>query len=204
LSKISLKNYTSGGKHNRASLLSPFHLYNEKVELSEGLGSYALFHADLGVADNENSCMQMVDNVCAQVQYPFIVAGKRPSAHLKKKLQGYSNIQLMSDVSAEKMDRLISDAQFIIMHSSNPSGFKIKLLHALCRGRFCLANKSMLSGSGLDSFFHVYDHWEEIVNFIRTNKSKVFDLQSVKERNMALFPRYSNLENGRKILELIN
>ena len=51
----------------------------------------------------------------------------------------------------------MADAQVNILRTDQPTGMKIKLLHALFCGRHCLVNSPMVAGTGLGDLCCVAD-----------------------------------------------
>ncbi|MFA5780901.1 MAG: hypothetical protein WC868_01375, partial [Bacteroidales bacterium] len=78
-----------------------------------------------------------------------------------------------------------------------------KLLNALYNGRFCLVNKKMLAGTGLDGICHVADSAE----LLKKNVIKLFDVEfdnaELALREEVLNENYSNKKNAAKLIDQI-
>lgn len=115
-----------------------------------GRGAYVLVHGDFSVADNVASLRWLLAEVKGGDALPWIVAGRKPDAQTQRMVQAHPGVRFIADPGAEEMEALIRDAQVHLVHSFNPEGIKIKLLHALFLGRHCIAHKSLLEGTGLE------------------------------------------------------
>ena len=101
--------------------------------------------------DNVASVLELVENIFSKVEFTCIVAGKNPSKKLSQTISLHQNIKLIPNPNEMEMYELIYNAQINILHTRHTSGMKLKLLHALFIGRFCFANNTMVSGTGLEN-----------------------------------------------------
>jgi hypothetical protein len=101
------------------------------------------------------------------------------------------------------MEDLIRNAQINLVLTRQSTGIKLKLLHALFRGRHCLVNPPMLEGSGLgDLCTLIRDRKELGEQLARLMKIPVPE-SAVLRRKKAL-KEYSNRAGAEKILRLIS
>ena len=110
----------------------------------------------------------------------------------------HENIQLIANPDSEKMSALIQNAQINILHTRHTSGMKLKLLHALFAGRFCFANKEMVSGTGLENLCEIYDSFEQLKTLIQSRMNTEWLQIDVDERKKILLENFSN-DNNTKI-----
>src|SRR5690606_4643292 len=98
----------------------------------------------------------------------------------------------------EALNRLIREAKINLLPTFQNTGIKHKLLNALANGGYCLANTTMVEGTGLEELCQIANtpsEWKEKIRELatrpnnpaafeeRTNKLKsIFDL----ERNARL------------------
>ena len=92
------------------------------------------------------------------------------------------------------MQRLIQQAQINLLITFQPTGLKLKLLNALYNGRFCVANKEMLFGSGLESLVEVTNDDAEIIAKIKDLEKREFTLEDIENRKQFLSKLYSTKE----------
>ena len=179
-----------------------FHRFDE-VDVLPGTGSYILFHGNLEVAENYGILQDFALPVLAGASHPVVVAGKNPSRTLIRRLEHHSHIQLVADPSDQEMEDLIRNAQINLVLTRQSTGIKLKLLHALFRGRHCLVNPPMLEGSGLgDLCTLIRDRKELGEQLARLMKIPVPE-SAVLRRKKAL-KEYSNRAGAEKILRLIS
>jgi hypothetical protein len=55
-------------------------------------------------------------------------------------------VTVIANLNEEKMAQLIREASVHLLFTYQVSGVKVKLLHALANGQYCLANKEMVEG----------------------------------------------------------
>jgi glycosyltransferase involved in cell wall biosynthesis len=179
-----------------------FQPYNE-VKALPGKGEYVLYHGNLGHPENVEAALFLLNNVCPQVDIPFIFAGKDPSLKIINTCNDLNNCTLVSNPGMKEMENLIANAQVHLLPTFQATGLKLKLLHALFNGRHIVVNEAMVAGTGLSDICNIAT---DANDFIATTKKLfgiTFDEQTIYERNAALLKRYNNLENAKRILEFL-
>ena len=132
----------------------------EQVTASAGRGDYALYHGQLSVAENIRAVEWLITNVFSGSEHRLVVAGLNPAASLRRLVERHPNVSLVDSPDDDAMQRLVADAQVNILRTDQPTGMKLKLLHALFCGRQCLVNSPMVAGTGLDDLCCVADSAE--------------------------------------------
>lgn len=176
-----------------------FQPYDE-VKSLVGKGNYCLYHGNLSVEENEKSAMFLIQKVFATLDFPLVIAGKNPPTRLMA-LQG-NHISVIANPSDEALNTLIAEAHIHVLPSFQTSGLKLKLLHAIFLGRFCITNSAMLVGTGLDDLVLVANTVEEFTARIQQYKNMLFEQSDIEKRKEYLQP-YSNQANVLKLLNLI-
>jgi hypothetical protein len=176
---------------------------NTHVESHLGRGEYALFHGKLSVPDNEQSAVWLIENVFSKIDIPFVVAGMAPSSRLKDLIGRYEHITLIENPDDRRMNELISKAHINLLVSFQSSGIKLKLINALFRGRFCIVNQEMVSGTGLAKLCYVRNSAAAISQTLEALLNASFEQSKIDERRAVLEKEFSNMENAKKLLELI-
>jgi hypothetical protein len=149
----------------------------------------------LGVPENEAAALVICNEIFNSLDIPLIIAGLNPTKKLSSTINKYKNIQLVGNPTESKMQELISNAQINLLYTHQPTGLKLKLLHSLFKGRFCLANSTMLSGTTLTNLCEIADDNETFKAKIRTLFQQEIDVETVKTQREALLANYSNQEN---------
>lgn len=194
--------YFSAFKAN-SHYLPAFHP-NNMVENMPGRGEYVLFHGKLSVADNEKAAVWLMKEVFNNVEMPFIVAGMEPSERLKEEAARHENISLVENPDEARMNELIRNAHINLLISFQSAGIKLKLINALFRGRFCIVNDVMVDGTGLKSLCYVRNTATAIRQTIEALGNTSFETSRVDERKVILESEFSNPENAKKLIQLIN
>lgn len=174
----------------------------EEITIQQGKGNYVLYHGNLGVPENEAAALVICNEIFNTLDIPLIIAGLNPTKKLKSTINKYKNIQLVEDPTEPKMQELIANAQLNLLYTHQPTGLKLKLLHALFKGRFCLANSTMLSGTTLNDLCEIADTNEAFKNKVTTLFQQEIAIEKVKMEREKLLADYSNQENCLKLVSL--
>ncbi len=192
------KKFIGNGLHHVEYL--PVFLPWDGVEALEGKGGYCLYQGNLSVEENERAAAWLAEQVFANLGVPFIIAGKNPSARLRKIITPYPHIQLVENPAAEKLDALIRDAHIHVLPSFSETGIKFKLLHALFKGRFCIANTAMVSGTGLNGACIIADSADDMIRCIRETLSQPFTAADIAARKEILSGAYDNKKTADRLI----
>lgn len=177
---------------------------NIRVESQTGRGEYVLFHGKLSVPDNERAAIWMMEEVFADnFAIPLVIAGLEPSERLKEVARRYEHVRLVENPDEREMNNLITKAHINLLVSSQSAGVKLKLINALFRGRFCIVNEAMVSGSGLAKLCYVRNSAAAMRQTIEALINAPFEQSRIEERRAVLETAYSNQENAKKLMSLI-
>ncbi len=176
---------------------------NAQVDIQPGRGEYVLFHGKLSVPDNERAATWLVEEVFSRMDVPFVIAGMEPPARLRDLVERYEHISLVENPDERQMNSLISRAHINLLISFQNSGIKLKLLNALFRGRFCIVNEQMISGTGLAKLCYVRNSAAAIRQTVEALINAPFEAGKIEERRSLLETEFSNTENARKLIDLI-
>jgi hypothetical protein len=182
--------------------IMPFHPHNQ-IEISEGTGSFSLYHGSLTVGENNKAALYLVNEIFNDINLPLIIAGKGASAELRGAINKKENISLHENVSAEEIYSLIKNAQINILPTFQATGLKLKLLSALYLGRHCIVNSPMVAETGLESLCHVAESADEMKKEISRLMKVPFNDKEKLEREKILRKKFSNRENVRKLIQLL-
>ena len=184
-----------------ASLVPAFHGQREVSSL-EGRGEYVLFQGNLSVKDNEKAALFLMRKVMTGPGPPLVIAGLRPSNRLRSACARAPHVMLAENPTREEMDDLIRQAQVNLLYTFQPDGIKIKLLHALFKGRHVVCNPLMARGSGLESLCTLAEDPITLRNKVHERMRIPFDKHQKKLRKHLLHGNYQDDHNAGKVLEL--
>jgi hypothetical protein len=173
----------------------------QNITSAEGKGKYCLYHGNLSVSENEAAAVWLIEHVFSKLPVDFVIAGKQASQSLRASVKEYKHISLVSDPSDEEMSRLISNAHIHLLPSMNTTGVKLKLLHALFEGRFCITNTNGVKGAGISAGVIVIDNHMDYIKTIKELFEKEFSADDKKNRQQ-LLSVYNNVANAKKISAL--
>lgn len=191
-----------GEKFSNITYVPAFHP-NEKVDIEPGHGEYALFHGNLSVAENKKAVMHLIENVFKNVDYPFIIAGKKPGSEIYKAVSGNTNIKVIADPSEEEMNSLIRNAQMTVLMTFQATGIKLKLLTSLYLGRHCIVNPTIVDNTGLAPLCHIARTDNEFMELIKKLSVVNFMDSDVQQRADVLENEMSNAKNAEKLLRML-
>jgi glycosyltransferase involved in cell wall biosynthesis len=174
----------------------------QSVKSKEGKGNYCLYHGNMAVSENEAAARWLINNVFSKSSIPFVIAGNGVSNKLATAVQQYKNIRLIPQPPMDELNALIRDAHINILPSINNTGVKLKLLHALFEGRFCVTNTNGIKGSRISSNVHVANEPIEYIQLIQQLFAKDFTQQDILERK-GILATYSNPLNAQKLSALM-
>ena len=174
----------------------------QEINCVPGKGEYCLYHGNLSVPENEKAAKWLATEVLPLTAGKLIVAGHKPSQHLKDILQALPQCQLVEAPDDNKLEELIRHAHINVLPSFNSTGVKLKVLHALFSGRFCLTNRAGIEGSGIEKGINVAESGSDFANSIKALLSKEFSEDDKNER-MYLKMMYDNKANAAQINALL-
>ncbi|MBT5528345.1 MAG: glycosyltransferase family 1 protein [Cytophagia bacterium] len=188
-------------KHQNSFYLPVFHP-NDKLSSTIGKGEYILYHGNLGVGENNEAAIYLVENVFDKIEYPCIIAGSNPSRKLIDLVKDQSHIKLINPELDEIYD-LIKNAQINILPTFQDTGIKLKLLNALYLGRYCLVNSKMVKDTGLDHLCIIASDDSEFVAQIHDYFNLDFTISQQETRQQHLQTLFSNNHNIDKLIDKI-
>lgn len=181
----------------------PVFLRWNAVEGLPGNGNYCLYHGNLSVNENEKAALWLLEQVFHQSSIPLVIAGKNPSATLRKAAEENPQCQLVENPCREDMDRLVREAHINILPSFSTTGIKLKLLHALFCGRHCLVNLNMVAGTGLAPLCSIANSASEFRIAIEQLFREKFTTESLQLRSTILLTTFNNKANAERLRDLI-
>ncbi len=179
-----------------------FQPYNTVQSLT-GNGSFCLYHGNLGLAENREAAIYLLDHIIPVLSFPFIIAGRNPDEMIRRKTAQYPHCRLIENPSMEQMSGLIQDAQIHVLPTFQDTGLKLKLLHALYNGRHVVVNEAMVHGTGLAELCHVTGNTMNLTETISRLYTLPFSTEAVAQRKQTLFQYYDNRNNAAKIISFL-
>lgn len=190
-------------RYGNAVFVGPFHSA-DKCVAREGIGDYVLIHGDLSTAENNVAALYIVKEVASKWKHKTIIAGKRPSAELSEAAASLRHVKMVHNPTINQMNELISNAQVCLLNASQPTGMKLKLINALCKGRHVIASPAVVSGTNLGSLCNIASDPEEWITHTDRLMKENFTDEIKQERTRLLAEVADNNVNARKIIESIN
>ena len=198
---VSDKDFGYFSAYNERVVLMPSSHESNHITVAVGRGDYLLYHGNLSVSENLQAVEYLIHHVFSQLPFPCVIAGLNPPASLLKKVQCHPNIRLVANPSDGEMEQLLRNAQVNVLLTFQPTGLKLKLLNSLFAGRFCLVNRAMVDGSGLEQACVVADTPEAMLSALQTLWNTSFTEADLSQRKMLLQGKYDNVHNAELLLQ---
>jgi hypothetical protein len=182
-----------------AKYLPPFHGYG-KITSKLGRGNYALYHGNLQVAENEKSVLWLIDNIFSKTEIPLVITGQNPSELLSKAAVKYRNVKLIANPRQHQLAQLIADAHVQVLPGFQATGIKLKLLHALFAGRFCLVTPQMVANTTLHEVCHVAAQPGNYLSQLEFLFLQDFEQAHIAQRENHLLPYFDDINNAKLLI----
>lgn len=190
--------------NENVELISSFHPF-DNVESMIGKGKYALFHGNLDVSENKTAAEFLANKVFNDINIPFIITGKcKKENNIKRHLVPNSNIQLLTNISDEKMNDLIRNAHLNVLYTTQSTGLKLKLIFSIFLGRFILVNNLMVENTDLAPVCEIANDEKEMKKKILNIFDDYFTDEMIEKRKKILNDLgYMNEQNVKKLLKML-
>lgn len=187
--------------------LNSFHLPAfipfQHIKSETGIGNFCLYHGNLSVPENEKAALWLLQHVFSKIRVPFVIAGKKPSKRLEKMAHLCQHTCLVADPKPQEMDDLVRKAHINILPAFSTTGVKLKLLHALYRGRHCVVNPEMTSGTGLEAACHTGKTADALASIVAQLHNQPFTEEEIRLRERVLEPVFNNDRNAALIIQYL-
>lgn len=171
----------------------------QDVTSRTGRGTYCLYHGNLAVPENEAAALWLIQYLFSASHIPLVIAGRRLSTRLIKAAAGLNNITLIADPEETVLNTLIQDAHIHVLPDFNRTGVKLKLLHALFCGRFCITNSNEIQSSDTVAIAQTP---EDYMRVLKSFMERSFTDRDIMERKRTLH-LYNNEVNAQKLRALL-
>lgn len=129
---------------------------SEKEKVVYGNGKYLLYYGDLTVSHNINGIKKFIENVYCKLylknKIGLKIVGKITDKD-KNDLRKYDGIEVLGYV--DDLDSIINEAKFVIAPIYTGAGVKIKVIHAISKGKVLITTPKGIEGTGLKKDFNV-------------------------------------------------
>ena len=190
------------GRYKHVHYITAFHPH-EQVTCLPGRGSYAFYHGNLSVGENNEAALFLVNRVFDDLPYELIIAGSKPSDELKKAVRTRQNITLYDHLSPDEIQQYIQEAHCNVLPTFQSTGIKLKLLSALFAGRFCVVNKPMVENTGLEPLVILANTADAMKDKLTHAFAKDFTEKEKLKREELLLRDFSNERNAKKFLRML-
>jgi hypothetical protein len=188
--------------YGNAFYLPAFHA-NSEITIKKGKGDFVLYHGNLGIGENDEAALFLINKVFDDIDDQLVIAGNKPSKELRAAVLKRPNIRLAADISTAEIHSLIADAQINLLPTFQPTGIKLKLLSALYGGRYCMVNSPMVANTGLQPACIIADTPATMKVKVKELMKKSFSEEEIRKRRDILCGDFSNEINITRLLEQV-
>ncbi|MBX2887678.1 MAG: glycosyltransferase family 4 protein [Ferruginibacter sp.] len=190
-------------QHTKQEAFVPVFVPYHDVKSLLGTGNYCLYHGNLSVNENERAAIWLLEEIFSKTPIPFIIAGLNPSKRLITAVSNVSHAKVIANPTMEEMDTLISEAHINILPSLNETGVKLKVLHALYMGRYCITNNAGSEGSGLTDLCIIANEPNQMKQHIITLMDTEFTNEMKDFREKTLHALYNNNKSAEILISYL-
>jgi hypothetical protein len=189
-------------KFPKKSIYIPAFHQNSEVKSLTGMGTYALYHGDLGVVDNLKAANYLIE-IFEKINYPLIIASRIIIPDLIKKINEFPNITYKNCNNEELLNDLIKNAHINILPTFQNTGIKLKLINALFNGRFCIVNNKMIKNTELEGLCTIANSIIEFRLKVLELSKQTFDHEILNKRKLVQ-ENFNNTKAAKSILKILN
>ncbi len=189
-------------KYNNSILVSAFHAF-EKVNIPTETESFAFYHGNLSVGENDEAAFFLADKVFRGLDHKLVIAGNQPSMNLKLIVEELNNVDLHENLNSEEINEMIHKARINVLPTFQSTGIKLKLLAALYNGGHCLVNKMMVEGTGLESIVKIAKSSNEFKTQVESLMNTSINSEE-KSKRVAILKEFSNTNNVERIINILS
>lgn len=203
---ISQNDCTIYRKQFKASNIShlPAFVPNCMVTSKPGKGTFALYHGNLSVAENEKTAIWLLEKIFNDlIDVPFVVAGKNPSDKLIELAHKQPHTCMVANPSEAELNDLLQKAQLHVLPTMMQSGIKLKLLNALFKGRHVIANSEMIEGTGVEQACQLANNPTEMKYQVYRLFHKEFTDDDLQLREGLLQTKFNNRTNAEQLMRAL-
>ncbi len=202
ISKSDVSTFRNEYKLKDVFLLPAFVPY-QNIDGQEGIGNFCLYHGNLSVPENEKAAAWLLTRVFTNLKIPLVIAGKNPSKRLDKLAHLCQHTCLVADPTSSEIDDLIRKAHINIIPSFSTTGVKLKLLHALFKGRHCVTNEAMVKDTGLEAACHTGSTAQAMASIIMQLHHQPYTHEETVLRNRLVGGTYDNEKNAAALIQYL-
>lgn len=187
----------------KVACVNGFHPFDTIISKT-GKSDFCLYQGNLAHPENIEAALFLIEKVFTDLSEKLVIAGRNPDATIVRACAGKKNIELVANPSEVVMNHLIATAQIQVLPTFQASGLKLKLLYALFGGRFIIANKRMLNGTGLEDLCIIADdNAADFKQKILLAMQAEFDENDFEKRKNILSEKYNNTANALLIKDIL-
>jgi hypothetical protein len=193
--KYFLTNYKS-----TAHYIPVFH-ENEKISELTISEKRVIYHGDLRISDNIKAALFLI-NTYKNTGIQLIIASGTKNKKIFASTSNHDNINFIHIIDYKKFTQLLQKSHINVLPTFQKTGIKLKLINALYKGKFIIANDEMVKDTGLEGLCEIANNESE---FLQKTK-EIFDLQFTEKDQIERSEKLSDFcpkKSAEKLLKII-
>ena len=183
------------------SVYIPVFHSNKTVKKLTAKGSYALYHGDLGVADNIRAVKFLIE-IFKHINYPLKIVGDIKKLKSTSFNNNYSNISFVQLNNQNQLKDLLNKAHINVLPTFQNTGVKLKLINTLYNSRFCIVTKEMVENNSLESLCVISNNKTDFTDNILKLIDSNFTQEEISKREIIL-KEFDTKTNALKIIQIL-
>ena len=183
------------------SVYIPVFHSNQTVKKLRHKGSYALYHGDLGVADNIRAVKYLIE-VFKHISYPLKIVGDIKKLKSTFFNNNYPNISFVQLNNQNQLKDLLNKAHINVLPTFQNTGVKLKLINTLYNSRFCIVTKEMVENNGLQSLCTISNNKTNFTNNVLKLIDSDYAQKEISKREIKL-KEFDTKTNALKIIQIL-
>lgn len=188
-------------KYGQKAIYVPAFFSQKRPSFNAPQKKFTLWHGDLRVADNCKAALFIID-VFSKLDEELVIASNTKKPEILKEIKKHTHIVFDDLNKSERLEELLVNAHIHALITHQKTGIKLKLLNALRKGKFVVANDKIAEDTGLEKACHISNTKTEFRNTIKMLLSKNFKNQDLEIRE-AVLSNFDPSQNAKKIIDLL-
>lgn len=188
--------------YGNKTIYTPVFFDNNFSRLNEPKKKFSLWHGDLNVVDNQKAVLFIINVFSKLKEFPLIIASNAMNKEILKEVAKHQNITYDKLEKQDDLEKLFRTAHIHPLVTYQKTGIKLKLLNALTKGKFVVANSLMIEDTGLESLCHNANTLNQFRKIISKLMHETFEEEERTKRKVVL-ENFNGELSAKKIIDLL-
>lgn len=145
---------------------------NENINRLSTSIKQVLYHGDIRISDNTKAAIFLI-NIYKNTDIQLIISSGTKNKKVNSVIENYSNCNFIHLDNQDKLLKLLKESHINVLPTFQKTGIKLKLINALYKGKFIIANNEMVEDTGLEKLCEIANNKSEFLE----KTQKLFDTE---------------------------